>query len=315
MVNDKGAPAMTLDEFDRLLAEVSLRLRLERAAGAAFRPVAGLLIAASIAVLSIKLSAPRHSGALVDAALLLTAALVWGALLLAWLRRPVSALVAAAEIDRVGRLKERASSLVAARSGAVPRTAAWAELERDAVAALADLDRGTVLHGLLPRLSARAKWLVGLSAVFLGTMLVPARAGPAAVDLASLLAGGPEIVTALEGGGDPTSPPTAAKAAGKVLTIVKGPPPADPAGAERQRQALEALAADLKKTGSAADAALARKIEELARELGRLAGPGLPDGRAEPGGAGQAEAERAAAIRSYPEYAELLARYFGPESG
>jgi hypothetical protein len=310
---------MTLVEFDGLLAEMIRRLRLARAAAAVFRLAAGTLLVLSAAVLAAKLLPAERSWFWTGGAVLAAALVVLGAFAAAWLGRPVSRLAAAAEVDRVAALKERASSLVAARAGSAPRTAAFAELERDAAAALAPLAREALLRAALPALPARARWLVGLGALALGALLVPARAPRGAEDLAALLADGGALVQALESGGAAGAPEGApqSRVASKVLSILKGPPPADPEGAQRQRKDLRELAAELRKSGKPGDQAVARRIDELADQLARLAGPAAPEGAAdaEPPRGDGGRAGRGAYLRSHPEYAELLARYFGPAGG
>lgn len=310
---------MTPVEFDLLLAEMTRRLRLARAAAAVFRPTAGMLAAASVVVLAAKLWPAERWGLWTGGAVLAAGLVILGAFAAAWLRRPVGELLAAAEVDRVAALKERASSLVAARASSAPRPAAFAELERDAAAALAPLGRQAVFRAALPALPARARWLVGLGAVALGALLVPARAPEGAPDLASLLADGGGVVQALQSGagsGAPEGGAPQSRAARKALGILKGPPPADAGDAQRQRKDLRELAAELRKSGKPGDQAVARRIEDLADQLARLASPAAPEGApaAEPAGGGSRTA-RAAYLRSHPEYAELLARYFGPEGG
>ncbi len=66
-------------------------------------------------------------------------------------------------------------ALMAVRSGAAPRTAAFPALERDAAEALAPLDREVVLRAALPALPERARWLVGLGALSLAGLMTIGR--------------------------------------------------------------------------------------------------------------------------------------------
>jgi hypothetical protein len=311
---------MTAAEFERLLSEVSFRLRLTRALGDVFRLAAGALAILSLAVLLAKLLPVGRPWLASCAAMGLAALAILGAFTVAWLRRPVSHLTAAAEVDRVAGLKERASALVAVRLGAAPRTAVFAALELDAAEALAPLDREAVLRAALPALPDRARWLVGLGTLALALLLVPPRAPRGSLSLAEMLADGGVVIQGIQAqAGGRSDPKTAGEprspAARKVLTLLKGPPPSNAGDAEKQKKDLLALAKELRQSDKPGDRALARQIEDLAAQLARINGVGTLEATPsrEPTEGGTARTARAAYLRSHPEYADLLARYFGAE--
>lgn len=309
---------MTLSECDRLLAEMCRRLRFVRAAGTVFAPAAAVLAVLIATVLWSKLAPLASPWMAAGAAALLAVLAVAAVFAVAWLRSPVSELAAAAELDRICGLKERASSLVAVRSGAAPRTAAASAIESDAAAALAKLDREAVLRATLPALPGRARWLVGLGAAALAALLVPARAPRQEQSLAEMLAGGVEAVSVARSGAapDPASPAGGPwqGAARRVLTILQGPPPSGSGDAARRKQDLLALAGELRQSGNPADRELARRVEELAAQLSRLASAAPAADASESRSTQDADSSgRAVYLRSHPEYAELLARYFGEE--
>lgn len=308
---------MTLGEFDSVLASVVRSLRLECAAAAVWKPVAALLAVLGAAVLCFKLLPVANPRLAVDLAVFSVALAIWCVFLAAYLARPVSALRAAAEVDRLAGLKERAASLVAARTGAAPRSAAFVGLESDATAALAPLSAKAVRRALVGRHMERLRWLLVLLAFVAGTLLLPARRRQVGPELAALLVEGAELVAAAEsvgaaGPGLESRPQ--AEAARKFLVILRGEPPADVEAAAKQKGDLQSLAAELRKDGTAAGAELAARAEELARLLGEMAG--RRSGDALPAAGGQTtgeEAARVGAARSYPEYSELLARYYGDD--
>lgn len=302
---------MSITEFEEILGRVARRLRLRGAAAAALLPAGVLLGSGLLAIVGLKLWAPAGAAALAPAAAALAAAAaltVCGALYAA---RPVSDLCAAAEVDRLAGLKERAASLVAVRAGAGGATPARlrAELKNDVARALAPLRAGELLGRVAP-LPAGARWLGVLLAAALCALLVPARARARQGSLADLLAGGDGLVFDLEAtaAGDDASPDPAAKeSAKKALAIIRAAPPADAEEARQRRAALEKTARELR-----GRADLAARLRDAARALAAQAGldlvaplPGRgPERRRVPDGG-----------RYPPEYAELLARYFSSEGG
>ncbi len=293
---------MSIPEFEELLGRVARRLRLRGAAARSLLPAVALLLAGLLAVVGLKLWAPTGSGALVLAATALAVAASMITLGVLYAARPVSRLSAAAELDRLAGLKERAASLVAVRAGGAARLRA--ELERDAARALAPLRAGELLGRVAP-LPAGARWLGVLLAAALCALLVPARAPARRQSLADLLAGGKGLVLDLRdaaAGGDAAPDPAARESAKRALAIVKAPPPRDAEEARQRREALEKAAAELR---GRADLAAPLKAAIRALEGGGGLDPAAPLP-----GAGPERRPLPGGDRYPPEYAELLARYF-----
>jgi hypothetical protein len=292
------------EQFEALLDRLAARLRMRAAASRLLLPVAVLLTADVVAVLVLKLLGIEDA-AIISAELtagLLVACAVGGGLLYAL--GPVSRLRAAAELDRLTGLKERAASLVVVRSSAAAPSRLVAALQADAERALAGVDPSEVCSRSAP-LPARYRWLGVLLAATLAALLVPVRGHGKVRALADMIAGGPALVDILKDvaeSGDQGAPQV--ETARKALRLVKAPPPSDPQEIEDRRVKLEDLARELRRQGATEAAA------RLQAALRLLAGAGdsAPDGAGDPGAGGAA---RKGVHDSYPErYRELLARYF-----
>ncbi|HOX08462.1 MAG TPA: hypothetical protein PK280_18850 [Planctomycetota bacterium] len=312
---------MSGSEFDLLISRMALRIRMVQTIQRAFLPTAVALAIASAGIVTAKLLSPALPRNLAWAVAALAGATALVTLAVSWLRRHATRLTAAAEIDRVAGLKERASSLVAARSGAVPASAAGLALEKDAEAALATLDPDTVFLQAWPVIPMRTKMLTVLAAISLVALIVPSRNPPAEPSIAEMLADGGEILQlarARAGGiSDPhaAAEPPRGRAAKKAIAILGGAPPRNAADAARNKQDLLKAAEEFRKNGSAEDRILAGKLEAVAERIARLAGAPSTDGAGGSQGYGALAPETPGVDyrRHHPEYADLLARYFGTE--
>jgi hypothetical protein len=295
-----------LSELDGLLADIGRRMRLRAAVRSALLPCAALLGAGLLLGLGVKMVGAGAAG--VIALLLSAAAVLLGVVLFAILYalRPVPALAAAAELDRLAGLKERAASLVALRSGAVGGGALAAAVEADARQAVAGL-RPAELRSRVAPLPAGARWLgAGLTAL-LAALLVPARGSVRGASLADLLYD-PGLVPELESAAASTDGPAGESPAGaarKALVIVRAPAARSAEEAARRAEELENLAEDLRGRGQPD---LAGRLLDAARALhDREAARG-----ADAAGDGGRAAARPPGHDRYPEgYRDLLARYFG----
>ncbi len=295
---------MTQGEFDELLAALSRRLRLRAAASSLFVPVALLLGLDIAAVVSVKLFGTGDANVIaliLTAGVLLTSCTALAAL---FVLRPVSRLRAAAELDRIAGLKERAASLVTVRAAGASQAALCAALEAQTSKVLAAVDPLEVRSGSAP-LPARCRWLGVLLAVALAALLVPGRGRSRAGALADMLTDGAALIDSMnevaEGGEDGSQQVETAK---KALVLIKAPPPKDPRELERRRVELEELARELRKRGQREAAArLSAAFKELGGENGTNSHYG--EGSDEGNDSGNTSHDR------YPAgYRELLARYF-----
>ncbi len=295
---------MKREQFDNLLDRLAARLRLRAAASKLLWPVAVLLIIDVVAVLVLKLLGVEGAG-IISAELTagLSVACAGGLLLLHTLN-PVSRLRAAAELDRLAGLKERAASLVAARSGVAAPSRLVVALQADAEQMLSGVDPAEICSRSAP-LPAGCRWLGVLLAAALAALLVPARGRGKVRALADMLSGGPALVATLQAtaeGGAEGAPEV--ETARRALRLVKAPPPSDPQEIENRRVELEELTRELRRQGAAEAAARLQAAFKL------LAGDGdsIPDGAPDAGADGAARQD---VHDRYPErYRELLARYF-----
>jgi len=295
---------VTQSEFNKLLGALSSRLRIRSAAATVFWPAASLLALNAAAVLFAKLSGLQSANAIALAATAGTIGGCCAAFATIFASRPVSRLRAAAELDRLAGLKDRAASLVAVRSAVRGPAALRGALEAEAFAAMAGVEGEDVLSEAEP-LPARSRWLGVLLAAVLAALLVPARKGSRVQSLADVLTDGSALVEAMNrvaGGEDDGSP--AVETAKKALVLIRAPAPRDPQKLEERRVRLEELAGELRRRGRGDAAA---RLAAAFRELGGDAGEGYPYGEG-PGG----DRHRAnSAHDRYPAaYSELLARYF-----
>jgi hypothetical protein len=297
---------MTAAQFDELLARLAARLRLRGSVARALPAAAVVLGADLAAVLALKLIFPA-GGELLP--LILGTCLVAVALcvlVVSYGLNSVSELRAAAELDRLGGLKERAASLVAVRGSGSGGGALRAALEADASRALEAVNSEAIL-ARSPWLPHGARWLGVLLAAVLAALLVPARSRGRAGRLEDLLIEGRQLARVLQSSAGDERPEgrPRAETARKALAIIKAPPPRDPEEARRRRRELGDIAAELRKRG-AGD--IATKLEAAVRSLTGADRPGPDGGSAGP----DVPAPRFSSARDrYPvQYRELLARYF-----
>jgi hypothetical protein len=295
-------------EFGKLLARLGTRLRLRRAASGTLPAIALVLGAAVVLVVALKLAGLEGAGPvsiLTAAGAIFAAAVAAG---IGYVLNPVSELRAAAELDRLAGLKERAASLVALRRGGGPVGQFGEALRADARRALAEVDASEVAGRAAP-LPGGARWPGLLLLALMVALLVPARGGGRSARMIDMLVEGDALLRTVGAAGEVDGPATPqAETARKVLTIIKAPPPADPEQARRNRKELKDLAAELKKRGARE---AAERLEAAVRALGGVDQPKTGDGSGSGDGAGR----RPTGSKGYPvRYRELLARYFAADS-